>query len=310
MSNNLPTRFRRQFDIEKYQNEDSWLQRRGYGIGASEGPAILGLSRWSNAVQLWGEKTGLLKRDSLDSIMLRTGHALENLNGEIFQERTGMELFNPGEYTIYQSRLYPHLFCTPDRIVTSSDKGKGICELKRSNVGIVERPEYYVQMQHSLAVTGYQWGCVCVVAMDSWDWFLYERNDKFIENLLRVYDEFWYCVQTKTMPAHEPSAAVNDTLKLLYTKDDGSHIVLPSSEFRDIDLEYARLSEQLKEANRVSSQIKAERDKLECRLREAIGTSTSASIEGGATYTLETTYKKAQEATSYRTLRRKSKKED
>lgn len=308
MTNQL-SRPRRQFDILKFKAEDDWLLHRKFGIGASEAPALLGLSRWSNPLQLWGEKTGILEHRNLDSIMLRTGHALETLNSEVFEENTQLEAYNPGEYTIYQNRNVPYLFCTPDRVVAHCEWGKGICELKRSNMGIVERPEYYVQIQHSLAVTGYDWGCVCVLAMDDWQWFRYDRNEEFIRNLLHVYEEFWYHVVTKTMPIVEPTQAVNDTMKLIYRKDDGSHVVLSSDEFKDVDAEYTRLSEELKAANKKVNELKAERDKLECRFREAIGTSQSAEIDG-VVYTLDTTYRKPQEATSFRTLKRKQRKEE
>lgn len=78
-------------------------------VGASDMPALLGLSEWSGPVALWarivhgvhGETTEAMSEGSLAEPYIRA----------LYQQRTGYELLGPAKW---RHPLYPWLRCSPD----------------------------------------------------------------------------------------------------------------------------------------------------------------------------------------------------
>lgn len=68
-----------------------WLSARRSGIGGSDAPAILGLSPWRTAVDVWLEKTGRSAGQEENDAMY-WGTRLENLVAQEYALRTGREV--------------------------------------------------------------------------------------------------------------------------------------------------------------------------------------------------------------------------
>lgn len=73
------------------QNSEAWHEWRGKGIGSSDIPIILGLSPWKTPLQLWEEKTGLVKSEFTGNYATDRGHALESVAREIYSVKTGLK---------------------------------------------------------------------------------------------------------------------------------------------------------------------------------------------------------------------------
>jgi putative phage-type endonuclease len=74
------------------QNTDEWLKWRSKGLGASDIPIVLGVSKFKTPYQLWEEKTGLVVKDrEKDNWAQAKGHALEDAARENYEFETDME---------------------------------------------------------------------------------------------------------------------------------------------------------------------------------------------------------------------------
>lgn len=100
-----------------------------------------------------------------------------------------------------------------DRI--SAMPGPGVLECKSANEWVFKRamheglqPDYIIQMQHALAVTGYQWGIfaiLCTSGPDEWEllWFGVYRDEKFIAEIIARAQDTWKMVEDFTLPLPE-----------------------------------------------------------------------------------------------------------
>lgn len=138
--------------IDLEQGTPGWHAYRALVIGASEVPAILGVSPWCTPLQLFERKTGIVK-DTYNPGMAR-GHRLEAEAMRTLIEVTGRQ-FSPA---VLQSVEYPWLSASLDGL---SPCGLYIAEVKAPNARVIELAKnnelplyYYYQVQQQLLVSG------------------------------------------------------------------------------------------------------------------------------------------------------------
>lgn len=88
-----------------------WLAWRGKGVGGSDIPALLGLSRYASPTSLYFDKLGLLPRRE-DSQRQRIGKRMEAVLAAEFLDETGLHCV--GEQTMCEHAVYPWARCTTD----------------------------------------------------------------------------------------------------------------------------------------------------------------------------------------------------
>ena len=76
-------------------SEEEWLAYRRKGIGGSDVAALLGISPWRTARDLYFDKLNIVEvEDNEDNwVALEMGHLLESLVAKIFQHRTGYKVY-------------------------------------------------------------------------------------------------------------------------------------------------------------------------------------------------------------------------
>jgi predicted phage-related endonuclease len=85
----------------------------------------------------------------------------------------------------------------------------------------------YVQVQHGLAVTGYAWGVIIILAGGQrLVWFEVDRHEEFIAALINAERVFWDAVVAGQPPEADAHGATTDALRRLFPKDSGKKIVL------------------------------------------------------------------------------------
>ena len=177
------------------QGTDTWLEWRHNGIGASDASTIMGENRFKSYSQLLQEKRGPARDFGQNAAMAR-GTELEPEARRLYIAETGRDV----RPACLQSIRYDWLRASVDGIAIS---GAAVVEIKcgqsayRTAKQTRSVPDYYYgQMQHILAVTGY----------DSLDFWCYwpgypallipvPRNVDYIQRLLNRELEFWNLVQ-------------------------------------------------------------------------------------------------------------------
>jgi putative phage-type endonuclease len=181
----------------KDMSEEQWREHRHEGIGGSDVSAILGINKWRTPMQVYMEKTKQWEPDDLsDNQAVYWGHRLESLVADEFQKRTGYKVQN-NNY-ILQHAEHTFMRANIDREIITLE-GRGVLECKttsewnRDEWKDSEVPQaYMVQVQHYLAVTGYDFAYIAVlIGGNKYDHWRIERDDELIEIIIEAEKTFW-----------------------------------------------------------------------------------------------------------------------
>lgn len=281
---------------------ERWLTERGKGIGSSDAAAVLGLSPWRTPLAVYAEKLGLVEPDP-QSEAAYWGTRIEPLVLERFRAETGRDV-KPGGRLI-RSVERPWQLCTLDGTQVSTGRSDpGVVEIKctalrgRWDDGV---PDYVeTQVQHQLAVTGFQWASVAVLFGGSeFFWIDVERDEKFIATLTAAEAAFWQAIIDREPPPAEATDADRAILAKLWPKDSGELVTLDGS-FMDLD---DRREELKAQARGIDKELLG----IENILRQAIGEASFAILPNGTCYQykVEPRSEHIVKASSPRVLRRK-----
>lgn len=177
------------------------LDERKKGIGASEAAAVLGINPYRTPLEVWMQKKGLL--ETTETPVMRLGTRLEPIIADMYQERTGVELFTMP--TIYYKN--PVIFATPDRIIKGHQKG---LEIKTANARMAEHwgdegtdeiPQYYlIQCILCMAVTDFhEWDVAALIGGDDFRIYTIQRDIELETTIIERLLEWWeiHMVQNK-----------------------------------------------------------------------------------------------------------------
>ena len=127
----LPDKLCVDFDCLLYTSSlsnEEWLSYRRRGIGGSDAAAILGISPWRTARDLYYDKLNVVKADMDENwVALEMGHLLEDLVAQIFAKKTGLHIFQ--RKIMFQHTLYPWMLADLDYLVELPDGSNAILEL-------------------------------------------------------------------------------------------------------------------------------------------------------------------------------------
>ena len=113
-------------------SEEEWLAYRRKGIGGSDVAALLGISPWRTARDLYFDKLNIVAvEDNEDNwVALEMGHLLEPLVAKIFQHRTGYKVYQIKK--MFQHPQYSWMLADVDYFVELPDGSTAILEIKTS----------------------------------------------------------------------------------------------------------------------------------------------------------------------------------
>ena len=242
----------------KDMSRADWLERRKHSIGGSDAGAILGLSKYSSPMSVWGEKTGRIPPEE-DNEAMRLGRDLEQYVADRFCEKTGKRvrrcnkmLYNPE---------YPYSHADIDREVIGENAG---LECKTMTAPFAENelengnypPSYYVQCLHYMAITGAdRWYLAILLLGHGLYVFTIEREAEKdnISGIMQAETDFWEnYILTDEPPPPDGMEPTTEALKAMY----------PDGEAYDTELEdgplerYETLRKQSEEIKRQMEEIK------------------------------------------------------
>ncbi len=180
------------------QNSPDWHQYRKTRIGASDVPAIMGVSKWETPNQLWSRKLGLLPEKEMTDPM-REGHRKELMAREHLKTAIGA-IFHP---VVLESETLSYLCASLDGLCVSisceiKSPGKKDHELARLHI---IPPHYFPQLMTQLHCTGHTWMYyVSYVSDDDCIIFKVYRDDEYIDKMLEKIKEFKQNLDSFTPP--------------------------------------------------------------------------------------------------------------
>ena len=224
-------------------------------LGASEIPAVLGLSPFKSALDVFLEKTGRLAQ-SPPSIQMRAGNYLEPLVLSLFTERTGISL--KGAQAHLTHRAHPFISATVDSL---TDDDSAVVEAKTTGSAKGWGEEETDQVPEHILVQCVQQMAVAYIPL-VWIPVLIERNDFRIYRIERdvelekmVIDrgvKFW---SENVMADVAPEPRTLEDLKLLFPKSRESAI--PANEEIILSLgQLSKIARQIDDLEREEKNLK------------------------------------------------------
>lgn len=209
-------------------DREAWLDQRRKGVGGSDVAAIMGLSPYRGAYEVWAEKSGLIEApDISDNPAVIWGNILESVIGEHYAENhpdREVRRLN----AVCQSIERPWAQASLDYEVKDPELGWGVLEIKTAG----QRSEgkwddgvplfYQTQVAHYLSVTGRAFADVAVL-IGGQDYREYRimRDEDDICAVESAVDEFWQRVQTGEEPPIDGSPGEAEALFKRHQTSDG-----------------------------------------------------------------------------------------
>ena len=221
--------------VFRFKGREDWLAARvDAGVGGSEAPAVMGVSRYRSAIDVYADKVGATKPQIKpgQAALFARGHLLEPVIAGIYSDVTGRKVIDRGyNFTRARDGLRFHSL---DRYLPK----KQFLEIK-SSIYLSQhdvtaegmRVEWWAQMQHGLAVTGYR--SAVLAAWDVVSGVLYydtiERDEKVIDNIIEKETAFMDCVREHTPPKPDGSESAASALGRIYPQSNGAIVQLDAA---------------------------------------------------------------------------------
>ena len=252
------------------------IANRKKGIGASEAGIVLGLNEHVSPYQLWLVKTGRAEPTDLSEVpIVYWGSVHEEPIAQHYAKVTGCKVRRVTNTLFHKE--HPFMLCHLDRKIEGQSK---VLECKfamfarddwgQSGSDVVPLP-YIVQVQHQLAVTGYEEADLAVL-IGGYDFRVYhfKRDEELIAKIIEDVTEFWNCVQNDTPPPLRDSRDA----KLAYPFNQGN-LIPAEKEIIDAVEQYNATLTQEGMIKEKKEQLK---DKLTLFIKDADGIRTDTQV--------------------------------
>lgn len=255
--------------------DPAWHAARRTFIGASEAAAVLGVSRWATALDVWALKVGLVDPQP-DNISMSLGRELEDWIARQWQARTGHQVTNPR--TTVRHPDYPHIAAAVDREAVLELGSLVLLECKYVGPNLVDDwtagvPVYVeVQCQVQMAVTGARRVHVCALLAGrrpEWRTWPIDRDDQAIATIIERLDAFWtgHVMTGIRPPLDGDQTRITGTLNTLHPPPENSSPVRLNS--AGLDIIHA-----LRHAKQLRKDLDDDIARAENELRAALGDHT------------------------------------
>lgn len=253
-----------------------WLEYRKQGIGGSDASVVCGISRYKSPVELWMEKTNQIPCQEAGEAAY-WGTQLEAMVRTEFSKRTGVEVRRVLQ--LLQSAEYPFMLANLDGVCEHPDLGTCVFEAKTASAYKVGEwddaipDEYMLQIQHYMAVTGYQGAYIAVlIGGNTFRWRFVARDESLIASLIELEADFWNHVKDGTPPPLDGSnAAVRFLSEQFPNSTPQSQIILPDTA--------AELLRQYEDACEQLEDIAQQKQQAENLLKQMMGENEIGKLE-------------------------------
>lgn len=248
-----------------------WLEYRKRGIGGSDASVVCGISRYKSPVELWMEKTNQIPCQEAGEAAY-WGTQLEAMVRTEFSKRTGVEVRRVLQ--LLQSAEYPFMLANLDGVCEHPDLGTCVFEAKTASAYKAGEwddaipDEYMLQIQHYMAVTGYQGAYIAVlIGGNTFRWRFVARDEGLIASLIELEADFWNHVKDGTPPPLDGSnASVRFLSEQFPNSTPQSQIILPDTaaellrQYEDACEQLEDIAQQKQQAENLLKQMMGENE--------------------------------------------------
>lgn len=260
---------------------NNFLTQRKKGIGGSDIAAIIGVSQFKTALDVYLSKT--TDQPEQKGEHLYWGHALENPIIDRFIRDTGANVIRQPEMRRHPD--YEWAIANADALITNSDTIEAILEIKTSSAfksrewgadDTDEVPiEYIAQVQWYMWIYNLQEAYIAaLIGGNQYRQYHITRDDELIAMLAEKAQAFW---QNHVIPRIPPNPQDGADAQKLYPSDNGDTAEADS----DTLTAYAELRELKAQEKELKAQIAAKEDLLKIK----IGSYSAMQTNGNTLFT-------------------------
>jgi putative phage-type endonuclease len=251
-------------------DRDAWLTARRGGLGSSDIAAILGISRYGNALSVWHDKTGGLPLESDDSEPALWGRAIEETVAREWARRNRSVVHRVG---LIANIDRPWQMCTLDRRVLecplATERERCAVEVKcrdKMKAGQWRKgtpDDVLAQVLHQIDVCGYDHLHVAtLIGGNDYRQFTIWRRDyeDLIADLRMAGSVMWEHVTTRrppTLVGTEEPGPLLDLYERLHPDRDGYVEIARDYDAQDALAEYIEAGAQESAAKKAKERAKA-----------------------------------------------------
>ena len=283
--------------------EKEWLEYRRRGIGGSDAAAILGVSPFATARDLYYDKLKIVSYEDPDNhwVQKKIGHLLEDLVAEIFHVRTGYRIYQIKK--MFYHPIHTFMLADVDYFVVLPNGETAILEIKTTNYNATDHwwvdgqeavpVNYEIQGRHYMAVMNLNHVFYCCLYGNSEQETIIrhiERDRDYEDELIALESEFWNNhILTRQPPCYvEDGELVLTSVRNHFGNADPNgaeiELSLPGAAGAMRYLELKAEKSVLKEQERI---IENEMTRLQGQIVDEMGRCcTAACSQDGADYTI------------------------
>ena len=284
-------------------SEEDWLAYRRQGIGGSDAAAVLGISPFRTAVDLYYDKLNIASvvDDDGNWVAMKMGHLLEDLVAEIFARKTGFRIYQVKK--MFQHPHYPYMLADVDYFIDLPSGKTAILEIKTTNYNAKDNwwqngeeivpPYYECQGRHYLAVMNMDEVWFCCLYGNNEDEVIIRhlaRDASYEEELIALEGFFWNDNVLARVPP--PFTESGDLISASSKRHTGP--ADPNAPALELDAglsaqlaRYLALQEQKKSVEASVKTLEEEIKRLRSMIAVKMGTSCEAHCElGGISYVI------------------------
>lgn len=239
-----------------------FLARRKSGIGGSDVAAVLGLSRWRSALDVWRDKVSEEPPRDEQNDVLSLASYLEEYTAQKYAAVTGYKLRRRNSLLVASD--YQFLIGDIDREILGDPRGLGLWEGKALSRYAFNRVELYglpddytLQMQHYFHCGNgkYRWGAFAILCRESGRLLYFEvaSDAALYAEVEPKLVEFWGQVETRTAPTESMLPPLPDAPKYDGKLEDFN----ADAELAAMLKEYDDVTAMLKDAADLADSVKA-----------------------------------------------------
>ena len=293
-------------------SREEWLAYRRQGLGGSDAAAVLGISPFRTAVDLYYDKRDLpIEDDEGNWVAMEVGTLLEDLVARIFAKKTGLKIYR--RKCMFQHPAHPWMLADLDFLVEMPDGSTAILECKTTNYNARDKWEYdgkpivpvYYESQgrHYMAVMNLNRVYYCCLYGNNEEEVIIRHIDRDMDyesELISLEEDFWLNhVQAQVPPPYfeDDGELILESLRRLMgpsSKDTPPVLLTPPQSAKMF--RFLELQAEKKRLDAESNRLKAEMDRMKALIVADMGSSCTAVYEdasGSYTVTFNPSYKES-----------------